>query len=111
MTSTQVSKGHWTKDRVIEDARNYKSKIGWISASASAYQTAVANGWIAQATAHMTRPVYKHAKPRGYWTKERVIEDSQKYSTSREWRVASRLAHRHASEKGWLSEAIAHMTT
>lgn len=111
MTSTQVSKGHWTKDRVIEDARNYKSKIGWISASASAYQTAVANGWIAQATAHMTRPVYKHAKPRGYWTKERVIEDSQKYSTSREWRVSSRLAHRHASEKGWLFEAIAHMTT
>jgi very-short-patch-repair endonuclease len=110
MTSTQVPKGHWTKNRVFEDARNFTSKIGWISASASAYQTAVSNGWVAEATAHMTRPVYKHATPRGYWTKERVIEDAQGYSTSREWRVASRLAYRHASEKGWLSEATAHMT-
>ncbi len=111
MTSTQVPKGHWTKNRVVEDARNFTSKIGWVSASASAYQTSVANGWVAEATSHMTRPVYKHATPRGYWTKERVIEDAQKYSTSREWRVASRLAYRHASENGWFSEAIAHMTT
>ena len=110
MTSTQVSKGHWTKKRVVEDAKKYTNKIEWVSASPSAYQTAVANGWIAEAATHMTRPTYKQAMPRGYWTKERVIEDAKKYSTSKEWRVVSRLAYRHASEKGWFAEATAHMT-
>lgn len=111
MTSTQVLKGYWTKNRVVEDAKNFPSKVDWVSASTSAYQTAVVNGWIAEATTHMTRPTYNLATPRGYWTKDRVIEDAQKYSTSREWRAVSRLAYRHASEKGWFSEATAHMTT
>jgi hypothetical protein len=110
MTRTQVPKGYWTKERVLADARKYATKIGWYSANPSAYQSARAKGWVADATAHMTRPKYKHLHPDGYWTRERVLEDARKYTTPKDWRMASRLAVRHAREKGWLEEATAHMT-
>ncbi len=108
MTKTQKPKGYWTKDRVLEDAKNYTSKVQWVHANASAYQTAVAKGWVTEVTAHMIRPKY-NPHPKGYWTKERVLEDAKNYATPKNWREANRLAYRHAIEEGWFLEAIAHM--
>ena len=110
MTSTHVAHGHWTKERVLEDAKRHALKIDWLSANASAYQTAVVNGWLAEAAAHMIRPPQSDRHPRGYWTKERVLKDAEKYATPKEWRSASRLAYRYASDKGWLPDATAHIT-
>jgi len=100
--------GVWTKERVVEDAKKYTSKIQWLNANASAYQTAVLKGWVTEATADMIRPEYK-PYPKGYWSKERVLEDAKKYGNSTIWRTSSRLAYRNAREKGWFAEATAHM--
>lgn len=37
---------YWTKERVIEDAKKYKSKMEWFKASQSAWATAQRNGWL-----------------------------------------------------------------
>ena len=109
MTKTQMPKGYWTKDRVLEDAKKYASKVLWNHGNASAYQTAIAMGWFAEATADMTRPKSTRLHPKGYWTKDRVLEDAKKFVTTKDWRAANRLAYRHASDKGWFAEATAHM--
>lgn len=48
-------------------------------------------------------------KPKGYWTKERVLEDAQKYNGKKEWFVNSRSGYATAQAKGWLTEATIHM--
>lgn len=109
MTKTQMPKGHWTKDRVLEDAKKYAYKVLWNHGNASAYQTAIAMGWFAEATAGMTRPKHIHLHPKGYWTKDRVLDDAKKFASTKDWRAANRHAYRHASDQGWFAEATAHM--
>lgn len=48
-------------------------------------------------------------KPKGYWTKERVLEDAQKYNGKKEWFVNSQSGYSTAQAKGWLTEATIHM--
>jgi very-short-patch-repair endonuclease len=110
MIATQKPKGYWSKDRVLEDAKRFGSKMQWFASSPSAYATAQAKGWLGDATEHMTRPSPAPRYPKGYWTKERVLDDARKYKTPKDWRASSRLAYRHAAEKGWFGEATAHMT-
>jgi hypothetical protein len=45
----------------------------------------------------------------GYWTKERVIEDAQKYSSKTEWQKVSRAAVSKAYKMGWMEEALVKM--
>ena len=47
--------GYWTKERILEDAMNYDTKMKWLNASQSAYATAQTKGWLHEATAHMKK--------------------------------------------------------
>jgi len=51
----------------------------------------------------------KNRKKPGYWTKERCIEESKKYSTSYELRKADRGCHHAILDHGWQDECFAHM--
>ena len=64
-------------------------------------------GWIPEATAHM--PYKKAVKPSGYWTKEKVLKSAKHFETPALWRKHEPSAVSVASNKGWLSEATAHM--
>jgi len=48
-------------------------------------------------------------KPRGYWTKARVLEDALNYKTKSEWVNASSAAHNAANKLGIFEEATKHM--
>jgi hypothetical protein len=100
--------GYWTKDRVLESAKKYKTQAEWNKAETSAVGVASKKGWIKEATAHMS-PSRPNRMANGYWTKERVIEDAQKYSSKTEWQKVSRAAVSKAYKMGWMEEALVKM--
>jgi hypothetical protein len=53
MQSPKVPMGYWTKERLIEDAKKYSSRVEWKKANGSAYATAGSNKWLDLCCAHM----------------------------------------------------------
>jgi len=105
MIATSKPDGHWTLERLMEDAALYPTRSDWKFGSYGAYQAALRKGFMDQCCAHMTS---RH-KPHGYWTLETCIEDAAKYSTRSEWDCKSRFAYKKAMYNGWLDQCCAHM--
>ena len=89
----------------MKDALKYKTLKDWSSNDNSASQIAYKNGWIKEATAHMAQT----QKPKGYWTKDRVLMSALNYQSSSDWIKGERGAWSKAQANGWLEEATAHM--
>jgi len=106
--SKMKQQGYWTKVRVLESARKYKTQAEWNKAETSAVRVASKKGWIEEATAHMS-PSRPDRLANGYWTKDRVMEDAQRFSSKTEWQKASKAAVSKAYRKGWMEEAVAKM--
>jgi hypothetical protein len=54
MDNVKLPNGHWKiKENVTESARPYNKVYKWQAACSGAYQSALENGWIKEATAHM----------------------------------------------------------
>lgn len=102
---TLSSLGTWSKDAVAVDARKYSLLKDWANCGNSAYQIACKNGWVDEVTSHMARS----QKPKGYWTKERVLNDAQLYKSKMEWFRSSQSAWATAQRNGWLVECCIHM--
>lgn len=102
---TLATLGVWTKEAVLADAQKYGLLMDWANCRNAAYQIACKNGWAEEATAHMARS----QKPKGYWTKERVLEDAKKYTSKMEWFKASQSAWATAQRMGWLKDCEAVM--
>ena len=109
MTQLQNPSGFWTKERVFESANQYKTKLEWFKGCQRAYAKAQSKGWLSEATAHMTKPALRQPKPRGYWTKERVLEIAKQYKSKKEWYIGCQRAYAKAQAMGWLTEATMHM--
>ncbi len=96
----------WTKEKVAELAKKYKSRSEFKAANSSAYTRARVNGWLEEICSHMSLKVH----PNGYWTKERVINSAKKFKTRTAWmRSADSAAYNAAREKGWIEQACSHM--
>jgi predicted GIY-YIG superfamily endonuclease len=48
-------------------------------------------------------------KPKGYWTKEKCIEDAKSYSHKKEWELNSKSAFTIAHRNKWLDDCCSHM--
>ena len=105
MKSPKVPMGYWTKERLIDDAKKYNSRVEWKKASGSAYATAGTKGCLEECCAHMELLV----KPVGYWTKERCIESAKKYPTIIAWSIGENGAYDAAKGTPWYTEATKHM--
>lgn len=105
MLSNQKTKGFWTKDRVLEDAKKYSYLAQWIKAKPSGYDAAKRNGWLEESRVHMESP----KKPMNFWTKQTLIEDAGKYSTKSQWKANNASAYATALNKGFLDDCCAHM--
>jgi len=99
-----VEHGKWTKQNVLIEAKKYQTLSEWGKAKNVSYSRAIKNGWIAEASMHMSFP----DKTRK-WTKSNVLEDASKYTTLGEWHKADGNAAHVAIKKGWLEEATTHM--
>ena len=105
-----VKSNHWTKERVIESAKPFKTQAAWKNEFGGAWAKAVRNDWIQDACAHMDFNDESIIKKQGHWTKQRVIESASKFTTQAEWRTNEPSALAVASKKGWIEEATKHMT-
>jgi superfamily II DNA or RNA helicase len=100
MTAAQKSVGYWTKENCLKEAKKYNTRTDWQKKSAGSYDKALKNKWVDELSTHMIIKL----KPRGYWTKEKCIEESKQYNTTREWKEKSGSSYTTARKNGWLEE-------
>ncbi|MFZ1574169.1 MAG: hypothetical protein WAT36_02785, partial [Chromatiaceae bacterium] len=100
-----ASLGIWAKEAILVDALKYNCIRDWAVCGNAAYRVACIKGWKEEATSHMVQL----QKTKGYWTKERVLEDAHRFTDVMQWFGASQSAWATAQRNGWLPEATAHM--
>ena len=97
--------GTLTKEIVLARASAFATVGEWAQSDTGGYAKARKMGWYDEATKHMKRS----RKPRGFWTKERIIESAKKYELLMQWRKNESSAYVTAKSNGWVKEATAHM--
>jgi superfamily II DNA or RNA helicase len=96
--------GYWTKDRCIESTKNYIKHSDWQKNEATAYNTAIRNGWLEECCINLEK-----RKSDGYWTKEKCIESALKYDKIIEWQKNEATAYHSARINGWIEECTKHI--
>lgn len=99
--TTPVRKIKWTHEAVIEESHKYEYKCDFRKNSSGAHQVASENDWLSEMTWLKDK---KH--PHNYWTKERVFEESRKYSNKKDFENNAKGAFIKAMVNGWLSEMV-----
>lgn len=89
----------WTHDAVIEESHKYEYKSDFRKFSGGAHQVASEKGWLKEMTWLKDKK-----KPHNYWTKERVFEESHKYSNKKEFENKAKGAFIKAMVNNWLPE-------
>ena len=95
--TTPERKIKWTHDAVIEESRKYEYKCDFRKYACGAHLAASENGWLKE----MTWLKDKH-KPHNYWTKERVFDESRKYSNKKDFENNAKTTFLKAMNSGWL---------
>jgi len=96
--SLGTSKVFWTKERCMEEALKFKTKKEFRENSYSCYKICMRNKYLQEATNHMIEMV----KPKGFWTKERCMEEVLKFKTKKEFRENSIRCYKTSSKNNWL---------
>ena len=85
---------YWTKAKVFEESRKYTNQKEFKENANGAYQAAMRQGWIKEMTWLKPLPLGHISE----WTRERIIEESKKYSSRSEFAEKSQTAYHHACE-------------
>ena len=89
----------WTREKCYEMALQYKD-IGLFSKECQvAYVIAHRNGWLNDYTW-----LDRKKMPNDYWTKERVMQEARKYTSSGEFNSVNPQAYSAACRHGWTKE-------
>lgn len=103
---THMDKRHkWKETSVKAEAKKYQTKIEFLKASRSAYRFASNKGILEEVCRHMKRRI----NIAGYWSKNRVIQESKKYNTRRSFKVGCEVAYNKVLKNNWQNEAFSHM--
>jgi predicted GIY-YIG superfamily endonuclease len=95
----------WTKNKILIDAKKYKSRSEWNRHNPSAVSAARRLGCFDIAVNHM-----KILNPKGKWSKKSsVLTSAKKYKSKSEWQQHEVGAYGSAKNNGWFEEATAHM--
>lgn len=90
----------WTsKEKVFEESKKYHSRSEFRKKAGGAYSHANDNKWLPEMTWLKDKK-----KPHNYWTKERVLEESHKYSNKKEFENNAKGAFIKAMVNDWLPE-------
>jgi hypothetical protein len=87
----------------------YKSVEEWRRADPKAYKTAIRLNYLEEICTTFGWDLPKKSKLRGYWTKERCIEEAKKYTKVTNWYKFSQSSYIAAQRNGWLNECTSHM--
>jgi hypothetical protein len=98
--------GYWTKEKVLVEAKKYKTNREWSKKSDKSYGAATRNGWLDECREHMDDIV----KMPGFWSiKENVLAEALKYKTRSEWQKKGSGSMKAAIKYGWFDECTQHM--
>lgn len=84
----------WLDEELVSESKKYKSKKDMETNSNAAYQAAAKRGML-----DMLFPISRKTKPAGYWTIERITEESKKYTNKKQMETFSGGAHYTAWKK------------
>jgi len=101
MTIIKRSNGFWTKDRILAEARKYKSTAEWNKVDPSSYSAAKR---LKIVPASMGR-----ALVHGRWTKANIAKVAKECKTRGEFKSTHPSAYSIAIDKGWLDDVCKHM--
>ena len=96
-----VEHGKWSKEAIINSAKQYKTIAEWRNAVESAYAIASRNGFLEEIRSFLSTT----KKPNGYWTKERVLSSAKLFKNLSDWKKAEPSAVVIARRNRWLNEA------
>ena len=98
--------GYWTKERCAKEAKKYKTRKKFCKGEGGAYGSAYRNNWLDEICSHMKK---SKNKPKGYWTKEKCLEEALKYKIRSDFYKNGAGAPTVAIENNWMDEICSHM--
>lgn len=104
MVSPIKSKGFWTKDRLFELAKGYKSRADFNKNEPSAYRIARLHGWIDE-----LNQIYEEQHQQ--YTKEECRLEALKYRSKEDFERDSPHYYNYAKEHRFLTNICSHMRT
>ena len=89
----------WTKEKILKDAKKYKSIREWLKNNKNSYAAAWSMKIIDQATKHMTRLWEKK------WTEKKVIKAALKFKSFKDWLNKDPASYRAAQARKLLDDS------
>lgn len=99
--------GYWTKEKCLNEAKKYKTKVDWKKNNTASYMAAHKKGWYHEII--KICGIVDIRKSTGYWTKEKCLNEAKKYKTLGEWYRNSTSSYNKANKNNWHKECAAHM--
>lgn len=96
-------RGYWTKERVLAQAKKYKTAKNWRKHCSGSYRIAQKMGWIVEARDKYLTRMTK------FITKEDVFKEALKYNRRVDFQKKSPSYYAKALNKGWVEECCSHM--
>ena len=104
-TDSQEISGYWTEEKLQEEANKYKTRGEFQSKNASAYQAARKKKIVGKIfNKHPNKGYIENRKETGYWTREKLQEEADKYKTLNDFSDNSKAAYSAARRSGILKE-------
>jgi hypothetical protein len=101
----KVKKGYWTKEMLQKEANKYFTRNEFSKNNKSAYSATSELNLINELFKYHSNEGYSDKKvKRGYWTKENIKKESDKYETKTEFLKNSRCAYKAAFRLNILNE-------
>ena len=94
----------YSKEEILSDAQKYKTKKEWRSSSLT-YFVAQRKGMLDEASPHML----ELQKPSGFWSEKRILQESLKYQSIKEWLANSAGSYQVALKNKLIPKATSHM--
>ena len=102
----KLPNGYWTKEKCHEEALKYQTRVEFQKNSTSAYMCSFKKGYLEEICEHMI----SHIVPKGFWTKEKCINEVKKYNNISDFRKYSEYAYRAIIRNDWYDELCSHLT-
>jgi predicted GIY-YIG superfamily endonuclease len=94
----------WDYESCKLEALKYKDRTSFMRMSSGAYKSASINNWLLDITSHMDTKIKVN-----YWTKEKCLEESIKYTNRNQFKNNSCDDYSFAYRNGLLDEICSHM--
>lgn len=90
--------GYWTKERILEQCKKYKTLSEFTKNERGAYSAACDLGLLEE----IREILPYHFEKNGYWTYEKCKEEAKKYTTRIDFHDKSSGAYRASVKNGWI---------